>query len=292
LETLDRYFGSKLKLLIGQALKLWGTKTLYPLLEDPFTIVREKVAEELKSRGEEVPIARQSFVDFNPPRETDLTLGDNDLYAAGSDIWLFVYQALKSWATNDLYPLLEDEAAIVRWQAVSALRSRGEVETYNRARSMCSDPRPEIREMAAQILSQLGPADEPAPLRNQAVPFLLELLTKDPSPCVRSAAAIGVGNIDAHDLTRDALVAAARDPSPAVREGVACALGSDDNPTAISTLIELMDDVNEDVRDWATFGVGTLHEGDNPIIREALLKRITDAFEEARLEAYAGPGRS
>ena len=168
------------------------------------------------------------------------------------------------------------------------LQIRGEVETFNRACSMCSDSRPEIREMAALILSQLGPSDVPAPLRNQAVPLLLELLTTDPSPCVRSAAAFGFGHINAHDVARDALIAAANDPSPAVREGVAFALSEDDDPSAISTMIELMDDIDEDVREAATFGVGTMHEGDSPTIREALSKRITDPFEGVRFEAYAG----
>jgi HEAT repeats len=288
LETSYKYSGSKLELLIGQALKLYVTDALFPLLEDPFAIVREKVAEELKIRGEDVPPVRHALVDFNPPRETDLTLDEDDLDAADTVLRVLVFQALNAWDMDDLYPLLEDEAVIVSWQALNELRIRGEVETYNRACSMCFDSRPEIREMAAQILSQLGPSDVPAPLRNQAVPLLLELLTKDPSPCVRSAAAFGFGHINAHDVARDALVAAARDPSPAVREGVAFALSEDDDPSAISTMIRLMDDIDEDVRDWATFGLGTLHEDDSPTIREALFKRITDPFEEARLEAYAG----
>ena len=83
METSDKYSGSKLELLISQALKLYVTDALFPLLEDPFAIVREKVAEELKIRGEELPVTRQSSVDFNPPRETDLTLDEDDLYSAG-----------------------------------------------------------------------------------------------------------------------------------------------------------------------------------------------------------------
>jgi HEAT repeat protein len=274
---------SKLETLIGQALKLWPTKTLYPLLEDPFAVV-----DELQIRGEQVNPPHDSITDFNPPREMDPTLDEDDLYAIGSDLWLLVFQALKSWDTIALYPLLEDEAAIVRCMVVDELRTRGEVDTFNRACSMCSDPREEIREQAAQILSQLGPSEAPAPLRKQSVPFLLELLTRDPSPCVRSAAAAGFGHIAAHEEARRYLLEAAKDPSPEVRFSVAFALGGDHDPVATSALIELMDDSDEDVRDWATFGIGTLRDHDSPPIREALFKRITDSNEEACFEAYAG----
>jgi hypothetical protein len=73
---------SKLEALIGQALKLWPTKTLYPLLEDPFAIVRQKVVDELQIRGEQVTSPHDSIADFNPPREMDLTLDDDDLYVS------------------------------------------------------------------------------------------------------------------------------------------------------------------------------------------------------------------
>jgi HEAT repeat protein len=224
----------------------------------------------------------------NPARETDLTLDEDDLYSMGSDLWLLVFQALQSWDTQALYPLLEDEAAIVRWKAIAALRTRGEVDSFDRACAMCLDPRDEMREMGAQILCQLGPSD--APLRVQSVPFLLELLVKDPSPSVRAAAAFGFGHLETFEQARSALVTAAKDASAEVREAVAFGLGCDQDPLATTTLLELMEDSDGDVRDWATFGVGTLREEDNAAIREALFKQLTDSNEEVRLEAFAGLG--
>ncbi len=60
---------------------------------------------------------------------------------------------------------------------------------------------------------------------------------------------------------------------------------------AIATLIELMDDAEDNVRDWATFELGTQCEVDTPAIRDALRKRLTDSYEEARSEAIWGLAR-
>jgi HEAT repeat protein len=286
LDNLEANRGSKLESLLSQALKAYPTEAIYPFLEDPFAIVRIKAVEELLTREEQLTPEHQAAMSSNPARETDLTLDEDDLYSLGSELWLLVFQALKSWDTQTLYSLLEDAAAIVRWQAISALRTRGEVDTFGRACAMCFDPRNEMREIGAQILCQLGPSD--APLRAQSVPLLLELLVKDLSPSVRAAAAAGFGHLEAFEQARSALVAAAEDTSAEVREAVAFGLGCDQYPLATTTLLELMEDSDEDVRDIATWGVGTLRDEDSAAIREALFRRLTDSDDEVRLEAFAG----
>lgn len=60
---------------------------------------------------------------------------------------------------------------------------------------------------------------------------------------------------------------------------------------AIDTLIELMEDINEDVRDWATFALGSQCDVDFVEVREALRKRLDDPFEDARSEAVWGLAR-
>jgi len=47
----------------------------------------------------------------------------------------------------------------------------------------------------------------------------------------------------------------------------------------------LMRDADEDVRDWATFGLGVLGDEDSSEIRGALCKRITDPNRVVREEA-------
>jgi HEAT repeat protein len=52
-----------------------------------------------------------------------------------------------------------------------------------------------------------------------------------------------------------------------------------------------MQDRDEDVRDWATFGLGVLGNTDSDKIREALLQRLTDSDEDVREEALVGLGK-
>ena len=60
---------------------------------------------------------------------------------------------------------------------------------------------------------------------------------------------------------------------------------------AIYGLIGLSADQDQDVRDWATFGIGSMIETDIPEIREALVARLTETDSEIRGEALVGLAR-
>jgi HEAT repeat protein len=53
-------------------------------------------------------------------------------------------------------------------------------------------------------------------------------------------------------------------------------------------LIRLSRDNDPEVRDWATFGLGTLAADDGPDVTAALLARANDTYHEARAEALFG----
>jgi HEAT repeat protein len=77
-------------------------------------------------------------------------------------------------------------------------------------------------------------------------------------------------------------------PEVAVRDGVARGLAGRQEPAAVDALITLSADEDPDVRDWATFALGTLAELDSPELREALAARLEDPDEETRVEAIVG----
>ncbi|WP_244871963.1 HEAT repeat domain-containing protein [Catellatospora sp. TT07R-123] len=59
----------------------------------------------------------------------------------------------------------------------------------------------------------------------------------------------------------------------------------------VAELIVLMGDVDQDVRDWATFGLGAQLDDDGPLIRRALWERTDDPYQDVREEAVRGLAR-
>ena len=76
-----------------------------------------------------------------------------------------------------------------------------------------------------------------------------------------------------------------------MREATAHALGGRDEPAAIDALRLLTTDADRDVRNWATFGLGSQCESDSSEIRESLVARLADDDGEVRGEALVGLAR-
>jgi HEAT repeat protein len=60
------------------------------------------------------------------------------------------------------------------------------------------------------------------------------------------------------------------------------------DPSALAALVVLSADSDRDVRNWATFFIGTQSDADSTELREALARRLDDPFPDARQEAIAG----
>jgi HEAT repeat protein len=205
--------------------------------------------------------------------------------------------ALERWAAQ-----LLDEDEERRDEAAFALHRLGRP-ALERALELARDPRPLAREMACFVLGQVieqAPAKGerwPEPLRD-GVPVLLQLLDSDPAEDVRAAAASALGH-QRLPSTIPALCRAALDSSEEIRFGVTFALSSfyssswEDAETAVyrdqvcQTLLRLMDDPDDDVRDWATFG---MHQGghDTPEVRARFWKALDDPNPDVRGEASEG----
>lgn len=69
-------------------------------------------------------------------------------------------------------------------------------------------------------------------------------------------------------------------------------LNGTEGETAVSVvLIRLTDDASGDVRNWATFGLGSILELDTPEVRDAFVRRLEDPHDETRGEALVGLAR-
>lgn len=184
-----------------------------------------------------------------------------------------------------------DAASEQRKCCLYELHRRAEPEIFEAARSWCDNDDATKRVVAVDILAQLGPLTyegpkEVRPFTRQTIPLLKELLN-DPDARVVAAAVYGFGHIYFQEPIAEK-ASLATHSSDTVRFAVAYVLGGAKDPGAIKMLIDLSQDKYDDVRDWATFGLGCLGGLDTPEIREALFQRVSDNHFDTRSEALLG----
>ncbi len=179
----------------------------------------------------------------------------------------------------------EDYDEDAQHMLIGQLHRAGSRSVFERCLVLCESEDPIERAVACDILGQLG-GKRPFPYREETIPVLAALLS-DNNDIVLDAAITALGHLDA-DETLLANLALAKHPSPDVRFAMAWSLGGVESPRARRTLIRLSADADDDVRNWATFGLGTQTEANTKEIRAALMARADDPHDETRLEALIG----
>ncbi len=161
-------------------------------------------------------------------------------------------------------------------------------EEFESVISLSTSESPRDRELAADLLGQNLLAEK------QRLPevrqILLQMLNREQMPPVVKAIAFALGHVNGPECLVP-LVNLSEHPSADVRLAAVSSLGGGADPRAIAAMIPRVSDEDCDVRNWATFGLGSLVEVDAPGIREALLSRLNDADLEIRDEALIGLAR-
>jgi HEAT repeat protein len=174
------------------------------------------------------------------------------------------------------------------WEPVMVLQYRASREVLEAAERLCASQSPIERTLGANILGQLGIPERTFP--TECFECLAGMLPAESDPDVLNAVAVAFGHL--HDpRCIDLLVHLKTHPNCDVRYGLVHGISGHDHPLAIETLIELSKDEDEDVRNWATFGLATLIDADSLAIRESLLVRTIDVQDECRGEALVGLAR-
>jgi HEAT repeat protein len=164
-----------------------------------------------------------------------------------------VFQALKTYSTEALLPMLEDGDVIVRSAVARELHARGERNAFDAALRLCGDSRDFVREIAAFTLGQLGTPTYP--FRSESIPRLATMAVGDRSFEVRASAVAGLGHLHAAERL-DTLLQASHDAESEVRAMAAVSLGRlGPLPDVVTALDRLLSDPDGEVRDWATLGV-------------------------------------
>jgi HEAT repeat protein len=174
------------------------------------------------------------------------------------------------------------------WQAVTVLHFRGTEEVLEYSQQLATSPSNHKRRLGADILGQLGVPDRTFPVECTAI--LRGMLSEEKDAQVLASILIALSFQNCSDAI--SLVIRFSDHSDAaVRHAVVLALASAECPDAITSLVLLSRDDDNNVRDWATFTLGTLFETDTQQIRDALFDRITDRHDDTRGEALLGLAR-
>jgi HEAT repeat protein len=190
----------------------------------------------------------------------------------------------------------EDEGG--PWEAVSKLQAIASDESegravFDRAVQWCRNNKPAKRRRGVDILAQLGKTEDHPEVvfAGESYTVITSVLEDELDLEVIDSCLVALGHLG--NPAADPLILEHRgNADPDVRFAVAFALSSfADEPDAIRVLLELMDDPDPDVRDWATFGLGVQGSADTPEIREALYLRLDDGNPDTREEAVAGLGK-
>jgi HEAT repeat protein len=177
-----------------------------------------------------------------------------------SKLRFILNRALKDFSEPELFDCVKDKDIILRTLAACEIHLRGTPSCFEFALVLLKSFRYEDREIGAFILGQLAPSEYK--FSKQSVRPLLELFA-DPYYEVRAAAAeaflfLVSGMKEEIDEIIDKILLLAIDPEDSVRLSVANTLGFIYDEKANAVLLDLLDDINSDVRDAADFGL-SLH---------------------------------
>jgi HEAT repeat protein len=207
----------------------------------------------------------------------------------GSDVNQWPIKRNDPRSTDELIQLaLTEQDEDAAWEPVFLLHIRDTREVLDAAALLCSSNKPRERELGADILGQLGIPERAFP--NECFYLLAEMLRTETKPDVLNSILTAFGHLEKPE-TIDLVLPFKTHAEANVCFGVVMGLQPNNDSRAIAALIDLSNDADADVRDWATFGLGSQIDLDSPAIRAALFARLADPDDDTQAEAMVGLAR-
>lgn len=184
------------------------------------------------------------------------------------------------------------------FELVGELNLRGEPAVVDWALAALTSHDAWHRQLAALTVAEHGYLHG-RPYGARTTPLIVEAARTEADVGARNAMVRAIGRCE-QSRYADELMRYADDEDVAIRETVAGELphlfsGGELNDAAVDVLIRLMSDVDEHVRDWATFALDTQSELDSAAIRQALRDRLDDYSDDENVntngEAAVGLAR-
>jgi HEAT repeat protein len=198
-------------------------------------------------------------------------------------------QSRKKWSNEKLFErLLKNKSNKGYWDNIVELRKRSTTDVFEKCRELVHSNIPKDRIIGFDVLAQLGVSSRP--FCRESVKLFFEILEYETDYKVISSIlfAIGQNNEDLNQKQIDQLILFKTYKDSSIRYALVSSLLGLENNQAIQTLIELSHDKVSSVRDWATFGIGSMIETNQEEIRKALWNRINDKNQNVKLEAIVG----
>ncbi len=195
----------------------------------------------------------------------------------------------KNWTSEKIFDrLVNNKSQNTYWKNISELRTRATEDVYDQAYKLANSEIDKKKIIGIDVLAQLG--FDPRIRQKETVDLYFELLENRQNDDVLFAIFFGISHNN-ENLTKNQvlkLIEFKNSENNDVRYSLVSALSGIEHPKAIETLIELSEDRYSSIRNWATFGIGTLSEENNDRIINALWKRTKDKHQETKLEAIIG----
>lgn len=197
----------------------------------------------------------------------------------------------RAWDTRSTAEIigayLQSDGDAAGGNSLATVHYRGGLTEFRAGVELLASADPRERAAGADVLAQLGWRDRT--FLNESVDALLGAL-RDPEAQVVQSAIFALGH-RADPRAIDALLRFVAHPIADFRYAAVHGLMPHETPTVVDALVELSRDSDRDVRDWATFTLGSQFESDSAALRAALHERLTDPDPEVRGEALLGLAR-
>jgi hypothetical protein len=206
-------------------------------------------------------------------------------------------QGRKSWSDKKLLSrVLSAKTNKTYWNNIHELRGRASDSLYAQCMELIRSERPSECVAGITILSQFFRINKRKkygveyPYRKEVLRLFLGMLVSAVDSSVSVALLYGIGDnnpyIKPHEI--DLLLPFISAREIIIRRAAVSALTGIPKMKAIRGLIVLSRDRYSDIRNWATFAIGTQIDVDNDEIRKSLYARCTDKHHDTRMEAIYG----
>ena len=183
--------------------------------------------------------------------------------------------------------LLKNKSKTNYWNFISELRQRKTEDIFEKSISLTKSENINEKNIGINVLAQFG---FPRKHKRRILKTFFNLLKTEKDKNIISSIFYGIGhnNENLSEKQIEQICIFKNHKSINVKFSLISAILSIEQNQAIETLIQLSNDKNSDIRDWATFGIGTQIDVNNENIQKALWNRINDKDIDTKNEAIVG----